>query len=172
MRALLCIFCLFPALHAQTAPQPAGAGIPAALRDYLSLTAPQLSQIAAINETSAAQIGAKDQEVANLRQKLDTELQKVVMDVAIIGPLAVSLELSRRSAGVARAQLTSSLLNVLNADQRRKVQTLQDAHNLATLINAAISANLIEGSGDIQPAPPAGKFRKLPERLPSIPRDR
>ena len=172
MRALLCILCVFPALHSQTGPQPAESGIPAALRDYLGLTAPQLTQIAAINETSAAQIGARDQEVATLRQKFDTELQKPVLDVAIIGPLAVSLELSRRSARAVRAQVTSRLLGVLTDDQRHKIRLLQDAHNLSPLINSAVAANLIEDGGDTPPAPLGSQFRKLPERLPSIPRDR
>ncbi len=172
MRALLCILCLLPSLHAQSGPQPADSGIPATLRDYLGLTAPQLTQIAGINETSAALIGAKDQEVANLRQKLDAELQKPAPDAAAVGPLAVSLELSRRNARAARAQLTSSLLNILTSDQRRKVQALQDANNLLPLVNAAIAASLIEGGGDISPTPPAGPFRKLPERLPSIQRER
>jgi hypothetical protein len=163
---------LLPALPAQSGPQPSDAGIPAALRDYLGLTAPQLTQIAAINETSAAQIGAKDQEVASLRQKLDTELEKPSPDPSVVGPLAVSLELSRRNARAARTQLTSSLLNLLTTDQRHKIQVLQDAQNLLPLVNAAISAGLIEGGGDKPLTQPTGPFRKLPERLPSIPRQR
>lgn len=173
MRTLLLTLCLLieaSVLPAQSGPQPSDQGVPAILRDYFGLTAPQILQIVRINADLESLTGVKNQEIAGLQVRFDTELQEPVLDAATVGALAIAMEQARRDVRAAQAQALTSVFNVLSADQRRRLQALQAVLDLQPVIDAGISYNFLQGGGTPPPTVPAGAFRKLPERLPLIPR--
>ena len=120
MRTLLWTLCLLieaTVLPAQSVPQPADRGIPAILLDYFGLTAPQILQIVGINADLESLTAVKNQEIVSLQTRFDAELQKLVLNAATVGALAIAMEQVRRDVRAAQVQAVTSVSNVLSADK-------------------------------------------------------
>ncbi|MBI3679090.1 MAG: Spy/CpxP family protein refolding chaperone [Acidobacteria bacterium] len=166
-KATLSLLALSLPLLAQAPPLPPGARQPRfdEIKNYLTLADAQMQQLQQITRMEAEANRSRAEEIGQKQKTLQEQLRAGSTDAAALGRLLVEIENLRRQADTASKSFHDQALNVLNAAQKTKLKTLEDASKLQSSIVQAVGLNLLErpapGDGPLSPPlPPIGlRFR-------------
>ncbi len=121
------------------------------LKSFLSLTD---SQVQAMQQSRTAQresMRANSEELRSKESALREQMQSGAADPATVGRLVIETQAARKKMQSARKASSEQFLSSLTAEQRTKLQTLQEAAKLQPAIHEAMGLGLIEpptGSGN------------------------
>ena len=152
-RAVLTLFLVVPALFSQIPGGVIGGIIspfPPQLKQYLELTDEQVASILRLNTSSQTFQLDKLRRSGQVQFELSQEMAKPTLDPMALGVRYVELEAIRREIEANQNKTAADIQNVLTAPQKTKVQALQQAMQLQSVICEAQSVNVL------MPAPSVG----------------
>lgn len=142
------------------------------LKAYLGLSDAQVQSLQQVGQSARDSSKASMQQLMQKEQQLQTALQQGNTDAAALGQMLIDIQALRRSTNQSRTTLQSEAANVLNADQKAKLKTLEDAAKLQPSVREAMALHLITptpgagGPGRFGPQgfrPPYGTRRAPPQ---------
>lgn len=132
-------------------PGARAAGVPAALKTYLSLTDDQAQKLVDARRASAEANRPILEQIREKSQVLREEMQKDAPDAAKVGQLMVDIKALRTKLQDGRGQVNSAALAVLTDAQKALLPGLDQALKLGPAARQAAALGLIAA-----PEPPAG----------------
>ncbi len=129
-------------LMAQTVPVP-GPRV-ARIQEYLSLSDAQIETLIANVRTQATERSAQARRVDELRQALQQEAARENADAVTMGNLAAEREAVCREDRRDQAAVTERALAVLTAAQRTRLQSLEEARRLDSVMQEAQTLGLLD----------------------------
>ncbi len=148
IRAVFLVFLTVPTLFSQIM-----GGItqfPPQLKQHLELTDEQVNSIVGLNSSLQAFQLEKLRRTAQVHLELSQESAKPTLDPMALGVRYVELEAIRREIESEQNRIAADIQNVLTPAQRTKVQALQQAMQLQSVICEAQAVNLLSQA---QPVP-------------------
>ena len=116
---------------------------PPQLKQYLELTDEQVNSILRLNNASQTFQLEKLRRSSQVQLELSQETAKPTLDPMALGVRYVELEAIRRDIEADQNKTAASIQNVLTAAQKTKVQALQQAMQLQSVICEAQSVNVL-----------------------------
>ena len=114
------------------------------IKSYLNLTDEQLQALKQLQQERRQAIQPLVREMSQKHQALRDLMQKGGADPAAVGRAVLDLQDLRKRIGDTGDQFSTRAQNVLNADQRAKLKTLDDAAKLRPAIMEAAMLQLLE----------------------------
>jgi hypothetical protein len=148
-RAVVTLFLTVPALFSQIPGGVIGGIIspfPPQLKQYLELTDEQVASILRLNSSSQTFQLDKLRRSGQVQFELSQEMAKPTLDPMALGIRYVELEAIRREIEADQNKTAANIQNVLTAAQKTKVQALQQAMQLQSVICEAQSVNVLRPS--------------------------
>lgn len=138
-------------LLAQAPPNGPGAPPVDLVRSYLTLTDVQVQQLQQIRQAEATANQTAFQSMQQKQQQLNTALRGGSTDASALGRLLLEIEALRKQVQTNQTTFHNQAVNALNAAQKTKLQTLDEAAKLGPTIQQAAGLGLVT-----PPTPPAG----------------
>lgn len=161
IRSILTVPWLAVALMAQ--PAPPQAPPVQALKQFLSLTDAQVTQLAQLRREQGQTVQVINQQIREKEAALRELLQSGSSDAATVGRLVLDVNALRKQIRETDERYQAQARQVLTAAQQEKLGALVEAARLQPAIAQAISLNLIS-----PPLPPPSPGR--PGDVPPLPR--
>jgi Spy/CpxP family protein refolding chaperone len=117
-------------------------------QSYLNLTDAQIQSLQQLRQSEKTALAPIMQQIAPLRQSLNTQLNSGSADAATVGKLMLSIQSLEQQMTTSRNSLRDQAQAVLTADQKTRLAALQSAADLMPAIHQAMALNLL--------SPPAG----------------
>ncbi|MCX6623049.1 MAG: Spy/CpxP family protein refolding chaperone, partial [Acidobacteria bacterium] len=139
----------------QTQPAPPA---PAELKAYLNLTDGQIQQLQDLRKQAQDSLQSVETQLQTKEQALKDTLDKGTADAAAVGKIVLEIHALRTQLQKAMDTAHQSALNLLTADQKTKLKTLEDAAKLGDEIEQAGGLGLMTapGGGPGRPGGPGG----------------
>jgi len=122
-----------------------------ALKTYLNLTDAQVTSLQAIRTQQRTALSNTHQQLQQKQQSLNSLLSGGSTDPNAVGQLVLDIQALRKQVSTANSSLQAQAVSVLTADQKTKLNALQDAAKLQPAIREAEFLFLLA-----PPTPPAG----------------
>jgi len=153
MQHLLTGFALMTALTltpgiAQT---PQGPPPPDELKAYLNLTDTQVQQLQNLQKQARDSAGTAGEQIQTKEQALKDTLDKGATDAAAVGKAVIEIHALKTQVQKALDAARTSALNLLTADQKTKLATLEAAAKLSDEIEQATGLGLLTPPEDFGP---------------------
>lgn len=117
-------------------------------QSYLNLTDAQIQSLKQLQQSEMTANKPVMEQIAPLRESLQTQLQGGSADAAAVGKLMLSIQTLEQQIKANRDSFHEQALAVLTADQKTRLAALQSAADLMPTIHQAMALNLL--------SPPAG----------------
>lgn len=121
-----------------------GPGLPAALRDYLTMTTDQNSAIKGLKAKTSQETSGKLLRQAQVQVEIQAELRKAGLDPLAIGLRYVEIETINREVAAANSNLAADEKNLLTPAQLAKLKALEEPRKLQTVISQAACEGLLD----------------------------
>jgi Spy/CpxP family protein refolding chaperone len=108
-----------------------------AIKTYLSLTDTQVTALQTIRSQQRTAVGDTQQQIRQKQQALNSLLSGGSTDANAVGTLVLAIQALRKQVSTNASSLQAQAANVLNADQKTKLQALSDASKLQPAIREA-----------------------------------
>jgi Spy/CpxP family protein refolding chaperone len=109
-----------------------------ALKTYLSLTDSQITALQAIQKQQRTGVSDLHQQVQQKQQALNALLSGGSTDANAVGKLVLDIQALRKQIDTNASSFRAQAANVLTADQKTKLKTLDDASKLQPAISEAV----------------------------------
>jgi Spy/CpxP family protein refolding chaperone len=141
IRAVLMVSLFAPALVSQIV--GVISQFPPQLKQYMELTDAQISSIVQINTSFQTFQLEKSRRIGQVQIELFQETAKPVIDAMALGVRHLELESIRRELQAEQSKVATQIQNVLTAAQKTKLQALEQAMQLQSVICEAQAMNLL-----------------------------
>ncbi len=126
------------------------------VQSYLSLTDAQIQSLQQLRQSEMTALNPVMDQIAPLRQSLQTQLQSGSADAAAVGKLVLNIQALEQQVTTARNSFRDQALALITADQKTKLADLQSAADLMPTIQQAMSLNLLSPPKGLEGAPGFG----------------
>lgn len=116
-----------------SAPQPPK---PDAVKAYLGLTDAQIQALQQLRQTKGQAVQSLHEQVMQKERALHDQIQSGSTDAAALGRLLVDIQSLRKQIGQEESNFHDQAVNSLNATQKAKLKTLEDAVKGGTIPQA------------------------------------
>ena len=147
-------------------PVEAPAGGVSALKEALSLTDGQITQLRQIQRDRVQANGQLQQQIQERQQTLAKTLAASSADAATVGNIVLDAQKLRKLVQVNDEKYHNLAVNVLTADQKKKLQELENAIKLRPAIGQAIGFGLLTSQ---DPVPGLGIGPMVPRSRAGMP---
>jgi Spy/CpxP family protein refolding chaperone len=113
------------------------------LKSYLSLSDSQVQQLQTLRQTQASAQRSTFQSMAEKQQALRDQLNSGSANAAALGQLLLDIENLRKQLTTSRNSFHDQAVTILNADQKAKLTTLENAQKLEPTIRQATGLLLL-----------------------------
>jgi hypothetical protein len=137
----IAIATLAAAAYAQTGSQPASSYTE--IKAYLNLTDTQITGIQAVQKQLDTATSNLQQQIQTKETDLQTKLTAGASDAATVGRLLIDITALRKQIDTQSSPFRDQAKNLLTADQKTKLKTLEDASKLEPQIRQATQLLLL-----------------------------
>ena len=139
-------------------------------QSYLNLTDAQIQSLQQLRQSEMTTLKPVLDQIAPLRQSMQTQLQSGSADAAALGKLMLSIQTLEQQVTTTRNGIHDQALALLTADQKTKLAALQSAVDLMPTIHQAMGLNLLNPpkgmEGAMGPGGPGLMFMHRPAGRP------